>query len=139
MVSIGTSAKCRSYMVMLLKADTLFFKTQSHLFIRYARFFHFMLFLLSKIVFLGVQKLKSKRFFRKIEIIHVRHIVSSVAQKRNSVDFSNPICKMAMLSKVLSKIQNRNPQVIWILGLQVFLNFFPHVYINHHILLRNYL
>ena len=38
-----------------------------------------MLFLLSKIVFYGVQKLKGKRVFKKIEIIHVRHIVSSVA------------------------------------------------------------
>ena len=42
-----------------------------------------MLFLLSEIVFYGVQKLKGKHVFRKIEIIRVRHIVSSVAQKRN--------------------------------------------------------
>ena len=56
------------------------FQNQSHLFIRYAQVFHFMLFLLSKIVFYGVQKLKGKRVFRKIEIIHVRHIVSSLAQ-----------------------------------------------------------
>ena len=85
------SAKCRSYTVMLLKADTLFsiFQNQSHLFIRYDQLLHFMLFLLSKMVFYGVQKLKGKRLFRKIEIIHVRHIVSSVAQKRNSLDFSN--------------------------------------------------
>ena len=41
----------------------------------------FYAFLLSKIVFYGVQKLKGKRVFRKIEIIHVRHIVSSIAQK----------------------------------------------------------
>ena len=40
-----------------------------------------MLFLLSKIVFYAVKKLKGKLVFRKIEIIHVRHIVSSVAQK----------------------------------------------------------
>ena len=40
-----------------------------------------MLFLLSKIVFYGVQILKGKRVIRKIEIIHVRHVLSSVAQK----------------------------------------------------------
>ena len=100
--SIGTSAKCRSYTVMLLKANTLFSKT-SHLFIRYAQLLHFMLFLLSKIVFYGVQKLKCKHVFRKIEIIHVWHIVSSVAQKRSSLDFSNSSCKLAMLSKVSYK------------------------------------
>ena len=82
--SIGTSAKCRSYTVMLLKADTLFSKT-SHLFIRYAQLLHFMLFLLSKIVFYRVKKLKCKHVFRKIEIIHVWHIVSSVAQKRKFI------------------------------------------------------
>ena len=48
---------------MLLKADALFFQNQSHLFIRYAQFFHLMLFLLSQIVFYGVQKLKGKRVF----------------------------------------------------------------------------
>ena len=85
-----------------------YFQNQSHLYIRYAQFFHFMLFLLSKIVFYGVQKLKGKRVFKKIEIIHVRHIVSSVAQKQNSVDISNSNCKLAMLSKVsYQKIQNR--------------------------------
>ena len=92
------------------------FHNQSHLFIRYAQFFHFMLLLFSKIVFYGVQKLKGKRVSRKSDIIHVRHIVSSVAQKRNSVDFSNPSCKLAMLSK-MSYQQSRiaSPQVIWIL------------------------
>ena len=63
------------------------FQNQSRLFIRYVQFFDFMLFLLSKFIFYGVKKLKGKRVFRKIEIIHVRHIVSSVAQKQNSVDF----------------------------------------------------
>ena len=77
-----------------------FFQNQSHLFIRYVQFFHFMLFLLSKIGFYGVQKLKGKRVFRKIEIIHVRLIVSSIAQKQNSVDFSNSSCKLAMHSKM---------------------------------------
>ena len=41
-----------------------------------------MLFLLSKIVFYGVQKLKGNNVLRKIQIIQVRHIVSSVAQKQ---------------------------------------------------------
>ena len=50
---------------MLLKADTLFFQNQSHIFIRYAQFFHRMLFLLSKIVFYGVQKLKGNVFSGK--------------------------------------------------------------------------
>ena len=36
----------------------------------------------------GVQKLRGKHVFRKIEIIDVWHIESSVAQKRNFVDFS---------------------------------------------------
>ena len=48
-----------------------------------------MLFLLYKIVIYGVQKLKSKRVFRKIEIIHVRHIVSSVAQ--NDIQWTSAI------------------------------------------------
>ena len=76
---------------MLLKADTLFLKNQSHLFIRYEQFFHFnMLFLPSEIVFYGVQKLKGKRVFRKIEIIHLRHIVSSVAQKQKFSGLQQP-------------------------------------------------
>ena len=101
-----------SYTAMLLKADTLFFKT-SHLFIRYAQLLHFVLFLLSKVVFYGVQKLKGKRVFRKIEIIHLQHIVSSVAQKGNSLDFSNSSCKLAMLSKVsYKKYRFASPQVI---------------------------
>ena len=74
-----------------------------------------MLFLLSEIVFYGLQKLKGKRVFRKIEIIHVRHIVSTVAQKQNSVDFSYSSCKLAMLSKVsYQKSRIESPQVIWI-------------------------
>ena len=48
-----------------------------------------MLFLLSKIVSYGVQKLKGKLAFRKIEISHVWQFVSSVAQKLNPVDELN--------------------------------------------------
>ena len=91
------------------------FQNQSHLFIRYAQFFHFMMFLLSKIVFYGVQKLKGQGVFRKIEVIHVQHIVSSVAQKQNSVDISKSSFKLAMLSKVSDqKSRIASPQVIWI-------------------------
>ena len=61
-------------------------------------------------VFYGVQTLKRKRVFRKIEIIHVRHIVSSIAQKQNSVDFSNSSCKLTMLSKV--SYQNPGSQAL---------------------------
>ena len=64
------------------------FQNQIHLITGIAQFFHFMLLLLSKIVFDGVQKRKGKHLLRKIEIIHVWHIVFSVAQKRNYVDFS---------------------------------------------------
>ena len=68
---------------MLRKADTLFSKPKIIYSLDMLSFFHFMLFLLSKIVFSGVQKLKGKRVFKKIESIHVRHIVSFLAQKRN--------------------------------------------------------
>ena len=57
------------------------FLNQMHQFTGYAQFFYFMLFLLSKIVSYGVQKVKGNNVFRKIEICHVWHIASSVAQK----------------------------------------------------------
>ena len=101
---IETSVKYRKYTVLRLRADTLF-QSQIHLFTRYAQFFHIMS-LLSKIVFDSVQNLKGKHVFRKIEIIHVWHIVSSVAQKRNSADFSNSSCKKTMLSNVWSQKSN---------------------------------
>ena len=98
-VSVGTSAKCRSYKLPYSKLIH-FFQNQSNLFISDTQFFHGMLYLLSKIVFYGVQKLKGKCVFRKIEIIHVQNIISSVAHKQNSVGFSNLSCKLALLSKV---------------------------------------
>ena len=83
-------------------------KSFSHEICSVLSFYDFMILLLSKIVFYGVQKLKGKRVFRKIGIIHVWHIVISVAQKLNSVNFRNSSCKLAMLSKVsYQKIQNR--------------------------------
>ena len=111
--------KCKMQIVngyVILKADTLFFQNKSHLFIRFAEFFHCLPFLLSKIVFYGVQKLKGKCVLRKIEIIHVRHIVFSVARKRNSVDLTNSSCKLAMLSKVsYQKSRIASPQLIRII------------------------
>ena len=63
-VSIRTSAKC-IYIIYGYVTQSWYtrFQNQSHLFIRYAEFFHFMLFLLSTSVFYGVQKLKGKRVF----------------------------------------------------------------------------
>ena len=80
MVSVGTSAKCRSQTVMLLKDDKPFFKPK----VIYSLD---MLFLISEIFFYGVQNEKGKRVLGKFEIINARHIVSFVADKRNSVDF----------------------------------------------------
>ena len=56
-VSIRTSAKC-IYIIYGNVTQSWYtrFQNQSHLFIRYAEFFHFMLFLLSKSVFYVVQK-----------------------------------------------------------------------------------
>ena len=66
-----------------------FCQIRAHLFTEYAQFFHFMMLSLSKVVSYGVQKLKGKLAFRKVEIIHVWQFVSSVAQKRNPVDVIN--------------------------------------------------
>ena len=66
------------------------FQNQIHIFTGYA-LSYMMLFLLSKIVFDSVQNFKGKHVFRKIEIFHMWHIVSSVAQKRNFEDlFDRP-------------------------------------------------
>ena len=62
-----------------------FFQTQNHLLTVYTQFLHFMLFLLSKIVYYGVKKQKGQHVFRKNEIIYVRHIVFSVAQKKENL------------------------------------------------------
>ena len=63
------------------------FSKPKSLYIRYAQFFHFLLFLISEIFFYGMQNVKGKRVLGKFEIINVRHTVSFVAHKRNSVDF----------------------------------------------------
>ena len=57
---------------------------------------------------LGYAETKGKHVFRKIEIIHVWHIESSVAQKQNLVDFSYSSPKVDNAFKcMLSKFQNR--------------------------------
>ena len=78
----------------------LFKKKQSHLFIWYAQFFHFILFLLSKVVFYGVQKLKGKRVFRKIEIIPMRH--------KNKIQWSSAI--QAVSWQCFPKCPIKNPE-----------------------------
>ena len=58
-------------------ADTLFYKTE---FIGHDPFFHFILFLFSKIVICGVQNQNGKLIFRLIVSIDVWHAVTSVVQ-----------------------------------------------------------
>ena len=90
-VSIETSAKYRC--IRLCDAELIHSFSKQNSFIHgvcsvlsyYAVF-------LSKLVFDSVKNLKGKHVFGKLEIIHVWHSVSSVAQKRNSVDFSNSSC-----------------------------------------------
>ena len=111
-VSIGTSAKFRSYTVMLLKADILFFKTKVNIHLICSVLSFYAVFAFQNSLY-GVQKPKGKHVFRKIEIIHVRHIVSSIAQKRNSVNFRNSSCKLAMLSKLsYQKSRIASPRII---------------------------
>ena len=79
------------------------FRNQVHLFTEYAQFFHFMLLSLSKIVSNGVQKLKGKHAFRKIEIVHVCQFVSCVAQKRNHMDVINSSRILTVLPNICSQ------------------------------------
>ena len=79
------------------------FSKPNHLFTEYAQFFHFMLISLSKIVPYGVQKLKGKHAFRKIEIIHMWQILSSVAPKQNHLDLIYSSRIYTMLSNVCSQ------------------------------------
>ena len=109
-VSIETSAKCRQFTVMRLRADTFFFKIK---FI-YSRgivtqFCQFMMFLLSIIGFYGVEKLKGKYVFRKFGTIYVWYIVSTVAQ--NEILWTSAIQAVSrqcfrMLAVKLNILQN---------------------------------
>ena len=73
-VAIETSAKCTQFTLMPLKTNMLFLKPK----IIYSAL-SFYAVLLSKIDFYGLQKLKGKHVFRKIEIIYVWHIVTSTS------------------------------------------------------------
>ena len=123
---------------MRLRADVLFFETRFILFTVYAQLFHCLLLSLSKIVCYGVQELKGKHAFRKIEIIRVWQFVSSVAQKQNRVDVIDSSRIKTMLSKECSKQSDiARLMVIGILktynyALKCSLTFF-HVYITHPI------
>ena len=68
------------------------FQFRSRLFIQNDQIQHFIPVLLSKIEFSGVQKQKGKLFFRKSEVFHIWHIVSSVVQRQNVVNFHKLVC-----------------------------------------------
>ena len=53
---------------------------------------HFIPVLLSKIEFCGVQMQKGKLVFRKSGVFHIWHIVSSVVQRQNVVNFHKLVC-----------------------------------------------
>ena len=115
---------------MPLRADTISFQNEIHLITGYAQFFHFLLFLLSKIVCYGVKKLKAKHVFRKIEIFRVCYIESSLSQKNKmlwtSVIYavSRQCFQMCAVKNPIS--ENPNFQILKLM-FEVFLNFF-HVY-----------
>ena len=68
------------------------FWARSPLFIQNDQIQHFIPVLLSKIDFCGVQKQKGKLVFSKSEVFHIWHIVSSVAQRQNVVNFHKLDC-----------------------------------------------
>ena len=68
------------------------FKVRSRFFIQNDQIQHFIPVLLSKIEFCGVQKQKGKLVFRKSEVFHIWHIVSSVVQRQNVVNLHNLVC-----------------------------------------------
>ena len=68
------------------------FKVRSRVFIQNDQIQHFSPVLLSKIEFCGVQKQKGKLVFSKSGVFHLWHIVSSVAQRQNVVNFHKLVC-----------------------------------------------
>ena len=68
------------------------FKVRSRLFIQKDQIQYFILVLLSKIEFCGVQKQKGKLVFCKSAGFHRWHIVCSVAQRQNVVNFHKLVC-----------------------------------------------
>ena len=69
-----------------------YFQNQINVFFVNAPFFHSMMLLLPKIVSCGVLKQEGEFTFRKVKIIHMWHIVSSIARKLNWMDFVNSCC-----------------------------------------------
>ena len=68
------------------------FYVRSRLFIQNDQIQNFIPVLLSKMEFCGVQKPKGKLVFRKSEVFHIWHIVSSVVQRQNVVKFHKLVC-----------------------------------------------
>ena len=63
------------------------FLVRSLFFIQNDQIQHFIPVLLSKIEFCGAQKQKGKLVFRKSEVFHIWHIVSSVTTKKKCCEF----------------------------------------------------
>ena len=108
------------------------FQNRFDLFIGHASFFHFALCLFAKIAFCAVQNTKGKLIFRKIENIQLCHFVSSVAQKRNPLNFINFSCVQIQALKI-SEWSGDRKWIFYKLSSQkklwVMLNFFLCVYI----------
>ena len=68
------------------------FKVRSRLFIQNDQIQHFIPVLLSKIEFCGVQKQNGKLVFSKSGVFRIWQIVSSVAQRRNVMNFHKLGC-----------------------------------------------
>ena len=68
------------------------FYARSRLFIQNDQIQHFIPVFLSKIEFCGAQKQNGKLVFSKIGVFRIWHIVSSVAQRQNVVNFHKLVC-----------------------------------------------
>ena len=86
LLSIVINANCRFCMVSRFGDETRILDPKS-LFIENDQIQHFILVSHSKIEFYGVQKQKGKLVFSKSGLLHIWHIVSSLAQGQNVVNF----------------------------------------------------
>ena len=68
------------------------FKVRNRLFIQNDQIQLFIPVLLSKIEFCGMQKQKGKLVFNNNGVFHIWHIVSSVAQRQNVLNFHELVC-----------------------------------------------
>ena len=68
------------------------FQVRSRLFIQNDQIQHFIPVLLSKIEFCGEQKQNGKLVFSKSRFFRIWHIVSSVVQEQNVVNFHKLVC-----------------------------------------------